>query len=75
MKFLDDYQRNDEGKNEFFSLFSQRITERHQRTPEDLLINPLIRFRQTIDVIDNHIKQVSKQTNPSISKFLKKIFE
>jgi hypothetical protein len=75
MKFLDDYQRNDEDKNEYFSLFSQRLNERHQRTAEELTIHPLIRFRQTIDVLDHQIKQASKQTNPSLSKFLKKIFE
>ncbi len=75
MKFLDDYQRNDEDKNEYFSLFSQRLNERHQRTAEELTIHSLIRFRQTIDVLDHQMKQASKQTNPSLSKFLKKIFE
>jgi hypothetical protein len=75
MKFLDDYQCNDDDRNEFFTLFSQRLNERRQRTPEDLTLNPLIRFRQTIDVLDYHIKQVSKQANPTVSKFFKKLFE
>jgi len=75
LKFLDDYQRNDDSKNENFALFSQRLNERRQMTLDNLLINPFIRFRQTIDLLDNQIKQASKQTNPLFSKFLKRIFE
>jgi hypothetical protein len=71
LKFLDDYQQNDE----IFSLFSQRLNERRQMTSDDLLINPYIRFQQTIDVIDNQIKQASSHRRPSLSKFLKQIFE
>jgi hypothetical protein len=67
LKFLDDYQRN-----ESFLLFYQRSNERRQMTSDDLSINPLIRFRQTFDLLE---KQSSKETNPSFSKFLKKIFE
>ena len=70
LKFLDDYQRNED-----FSLFSQRLNERRQMTLDDLSINPLVRFRQTVDVLEKQIKEVSKPTNPSLSKFLKKIFE
>jgi hypothetical protein len=70
LKFLDDYQRN-----ESFLLFYQRSNERRQMTSDDLSINPLIRFRQTFDLLEKQIKQSSKETNPSFSKFLKKIFE
>jgi hypothetical protein len=70
LKFLDDYQRNED-----FSLFSQRLNERRQMTSDDLSINPLVRFRQTVDVLEKQIKQIAKPTNPSLSKFLKKIFE
>lgn len=75
LKFLDDYQGNDKEKTEIFSLFSQRLNERRQMTNEDLLINPFIRYRQIIDLLDNQIKQASKQTNPLLSKFIKKLFE
>jgi hypothetical protein len=75
LKFLDDYQRNEDSKNENFSLFSQRLNERRQMTFDDLSINPFIRFRETIELLENQIRQASKQANPSFSKFLKKIFE
>lgn len=71
LKFLDDYQRNDTNKIEMFSLFYQRLDERRQMTSDDLTIHPLIRFRQTIDLLENQIKQTSKQTNSSLSKFVK----
>ncbi len=75
LKFLDDYQRNDDSKNENFSLFSQRLNERRQMTSDDLSVNQVTRFRQTFDLLEKQIKQASRQTNPSFSKFLKKIFE
>ncbi|CAF2986287.1 unnamed protein product [Rotaria sp. Silwood2] len=75
LKFLDDYQRTDDSNTESFSLFSQRLNERRQMTFDDLSINPLMRFQQTFDLLVKQINQVSKQTNPSISKYLKKIFE
>jgi len=75
LKFLDDYQRNEDSKNENFSLFSQRLNERRQMTFDDLSINPFIRFRETIELLENQIRQAAKQANPSFSKFLKKIFE
>jgi len=73
LKFLDDYQRNDSTKTEMFSLFYQRLNERRQMTHDDLTINPLVRFRQTIDLLETQIKQTSKQTNSSFSKFVKTI--
>ncbi|CAF1092203.1 unnamed protein product [Adineta ricciae] len=72
MKFLDDYQRNSENT---FSLFIHRLNERRQRSNEDLTINPLIRFRQTFDLLEKQMKLSTKPTSPSFSKFLKKIFE
>jgi hypothetical protein len=72
LKFLDDYQRNEDNKNE---IFTQRLNERRQMTSEDLAIDPLIRFRETIDLLENQMKQASKLTNPSFSKILKKFFE
>ncbi|CAF1365024.1 unnamed protein product [Adineta ricciae] len=72
MKFLDDYQRNSENT---FSLFIRRLNERRQRSNEDLTINPLIRFRQTFDLLEKQMKLSTKPTNPSFSKFLRKIFE
>ncbi|CAF0751177.1 unnamed protein product [Adineta steineri] len=71
LKFLDDYQR----KEDLFSLFTQRLNERRQMTIDDLSINQLVRFRQTFDLLEKQIKLTPKQTNPSFSKFLKKIFE
>ncbi|UJR28462.1 hypothetical protein I4U23_009702 [Adineta vaga] len=71
-KFLDDYQRTDD---KIFSLFTQRLNERRQMTLDDLSINPLNRFRQTFDLLEKQMKLTSKSTNPSFSKFLKKIFE
>jgi len=70
LQFLDNYQQN-----EIFSLFTQRLNERRQMTPDDLSINQVTRFRQTFDLLEKQIKQASRQTNPSFSKFLKKIFE
>ena len=70
LKFLDDYQQK-----EGFSLFSQRLNERRQMKYEDLLISPLVRFRQTCDLLEKQIKLASKPLNPPFSKFLKKIFE
>ncbi|CAF3541814.1 unnamed protein product [Rotaria sp. Silwood1] len=75
LKFLDDYQQNDGNNKEFFLLFTQRLKERRQMTSDDQSINPLIRFQQTFDLLAKQIDQVSKQANPSFSKYLKKIFE
>jgi hypothetical protein len=75
LKFLDDYQRPEDETKKVFSLFSQRLNERRQMTVDDLSINQVIRFRQTFDLLEKQIKQSSKETNPSFSKFLKKIFE
>jgi hypothetical protein len=75
LKFLDDYQRPEDETKKAFSLFSQRLNERRQMTVDDLSINQVIRFRQTFDLLEKQTKQISKQTNPSFSKFLKKIFE
>jgi hypothetical protein len=75
LQFLDNYQRNEDNKNEIYSLFTQRLNERRQMTSDDLSINQVTRFRQTFDLLEKQIKQASRQTNPSFSKFLKKIFE
>ncbi len=75
LQFLDNYQRNEDNKNEIYSLFTQRLNERRQMTSDDLSVNQVTRFRQTFDLLEKQIKQASRQTNPSFSKFLKKIFE
>ena len=75
LKFLDDYQRDDENNIEMFPLFNQRINERRQRMSKDSAIPPFQRFRRTIDLLENQMKQTSKQGNSSFSKFLKNIFE
>ncbi|CAF0769584.1 unnamed protein product [Rotaria sordida] len=75
LKFLDDYQRIDDNNQESFSLFSQRLNERRQMTVEDLAIHPLTKFQQIFDLLVQQINQVSKQANPSFSKYFKKIFE
>lgn len=75
LKFLDDYQHNDDNNIGLFPLFSQRLNERRQMTLDDLSISPLVRFQQMFDSLSRHIKQASKQTNPSFSKYLKKIIE
>lgn len=75
LKFLDDYQRDDEHNIEMFPLFNQRIHERRQRMSKDSTIPPFQRFRRTIDLLENQMKQTAKQGNSSFSKFLKNIFE
>ena len=79
LKFLDDYQRDDdENQIEIFPLFAQRLNERRQRRSNDSSttnIPPFHRFRRTIDLLENQMKQTSKQSNSSFSKFLKNIFE
>lgn len=74
LKFLDDYQRNDDNNKDLFALFSQRLYERRQMTAIELSINPSLRFQQTCDLLEKQIKQISKQTNTSFSRYLKKIF-
>lgn len=76
LKFLDDYQRDDDENHiEIFPLFAQRLNERRQRLSKDSTIPPFHRFRRTIDLLENQMKQMSKQGNSSFSKFLKNIFE
>lgn len=75
LKFLDDYQRDDNNSEQMFSLFSQRLNERRRMTLEELLINPVVRFRQTFDLLEKQMKLSSKPTNPIISKLVKKLFE
>lgn len=70
LKFLDDYQRNDNK----FSLFTQRLNERRRMTMEELSNNPVIRFRQTFDLLKKQTKQSPSITNPILSKIMKKIF-
>jgi hypothetical protein len=71
MKFLDDYQRPEHP----FSFFTQRLNERRRMTMDELSINPVIRFRQTFDLLEKQIKQSTKSTNPILSKIVKKFFE
>ncbi|CAF1042710.1 unnamed protein product [Adineta steineri] len=75
LKFLDDYQRPDNNSKQLFLLFSQRLNERRRMTIDELSINPLIRFRQTFDLLEKHINQASKSTNPFFTKLVKKLFE
>ncbi len=75
LKFLDDYQQDDDNTNGMFSLFCQRLNERRKMTFDDLSMNPLVRFRQTVDLLDNQIKEASKHRHPSFSNFLKKMFQ
>ncbi|CAF2559780.1 unnamed protein product [Rotaria sp. Silwood2] len=75
LKFLDDYQRVDNNSVQSFSLFSQRLNERRRMTYDELLINPVVRFRQTFDLLEKQMKNSSKSTNPLITKIVKKLFE
>jgi len=75
LKFLDDYQRIDNNSKQPFLLFTQRLNERRRMTIDQLSINPVIRFRQTFDLLEKQIKHSSKSTNPIISKLVKKFFE
>ncbi|CAF2404391.1 unnamed protein product [Rotaria sp. Silwood2] len=75
LKFLDDYQRVDNNSVQSFSLFSQRLNERRRMTCDELLINPVVRFRQTFDLLEKQMKNSSKSTNPLITKIVKKLFE
>ena len=76
MKFLDDYQRNDDNNSsQMLSIFCQRLKERRRMTRDELSINPVIRFRQTFDLLEKQIKQTSRSINPTLSKFMKKLFE
>jgi len=71
LKFLDDYQRPEQP----FSLFTQRIQERRRMTFDDLSINPVIRFRQTFDLLEKQMKISSKSTTtPIFSRLVKKLF-
>ncbi len=72
LKFLDDYQRVDGNSKQSFVLFTQRLNERRRMTMDQLAINPVIRFRQTFDLLEKQIKQSPK---PTFSKFVKKLFE
>ncbi|CAF3421782.1 unnamed protein product [Rotaria sp. Silwood1] len=75
LKFLDDYQRIDNNSLQSFSLFDQRLNERRRMTHDELLINPVVRFRQTFDLLEKQMKNSSKSTNPLITKIVKKFFE
>jgi hypothetical protein len=75
LKFLDDYQRIDNNLKQPFSLFNQRLNERRRMTMDELAINPVIRFRQTFDLLEKQIKPLSKITNPIMSKIVKKFFQ
>ena len=75
MKFLDDYQRTETTAQPSLSIFSQRVDERRRMTLDELSINPLLRFRQTFDLLEKQMKQSSRPSNPLFSKFVKKIFE
>ncbi|CAF1095048.1 unnamed protein product [Rotaria sordida] len=75
LKFLDDYQRIDNNSVQSFSLFSQRLNERRRMTNDELLINPVVRFRRTFDLLEKQMKNSSKSTNSSITKIVKKFFE
>lgn len=74
MKFLDDYQRN-EDDNHTFSVFDQRLKERRRMTRDELEINPVNRFRQMFDLLEKQMKQTSRPLNPTFSKLMKKLFE
>lgn len=74
MKFLDDYQRNNEN-DQLFSVFSQRLKERRRMTRDDLLTNSVTRFRRTFDLLEKQMKQSGRPSNPTLSKLMKKIFE
>lgn len=56
LKFLDDYQRPEHP----FTLFTQRLNERRRMTLEEQAINPLIRFRQTFDLLEKQMKSSAK---------------
>jgi hypothetical protein len=72
LKFLDDYQRPEHS----FSLFTQRINERRRMTMDELSINPVVRFRQTFDLLERQLKRSSsRSTNQILSKIVKKFFE
>ncbi|CAF3354422.1 unnamed protein product [Rotaria socialis] len=75
LKFLDDYQRNDNSNKQAFSLFSQRLIERRRMIFDVSSMSSVNTFRQTFDLLAKQIKQVSKQTNPAFSKYLKNILE
>ena len=75
MKFLDDYQRTETTAQPSLSIFSQRVDERRRMTLDELSINPLLRFRQTFDLLEKQMKQSSRPSNPLFSKFVKRIFE
>ena len=76
MKFLDDYQRTDSSTAQTsLPIFSQRVDERRRMTFDELSINPLLRFRQTFDLLEKQMKQSSRPSNPLFSKFVKRIFE
>jgi hypothetical protein len=75
MKFLDDYQRTETTAQPLLSIFSQRVDERRRMTLDELSINPLLRFRQTFDLLEKQLKQSSRPSNPLFSKLVKKIFE
>jgi UDP-N-acetylmuramyl pentapeptide phosphotransferase/UDP-N-acetylglucosamine-1-phosphate transferase len=70
LKFLDDYQRIDQP----FSLFTQRINERRRMTLDQMAQNPVLRFRQTFDLLEKQIKHSSKFSNAIFSKIVKKLF-
>jgi hypothetical protein len=72
LKFLDDYQRVDGNSKQSVVLFTQRLNERRRMTMDQLAINPVIRFRQTFDLLEKQIKQSPK---PTFSKFVKKLFQ
>jgi hypothetical protein len=72
LKFLDDYERVDQNCKPLFVLFTQRLNERRRLTMDELSINPLLRFRQTFDLLEKQIKHASK---PTISKIVKRLFE
>jgi len=74
MKFLDDYQRNDEN-DQLFSVFSQRLKERRRMTRDELSTNSVTRFRRTFDLLEKQMKQSGRPSNPTLSKLMKKIFE
>ncbi|CAF5176380.1 unnamed protein product, partial [Rotaria magnacalcarata] len=74
LKFLDDYQRSDDNSEKIFSLFSQRLNERSRMSNDELLINPVLRFRQTFDLLEKQMKVSSKSANPIISKLFKRFF-
>jgi len=44
-------------------------------TMNKLAINPVIRFRQTFDLLEKQAKPSSKITNPIMSKIVKKFFQ